>query len=100
MLVRVTTAESEIDTAFTFTVLLDSDNDDLVDDWEVAKLVAGKTADESCGLLVQLANERGGHDNITVAVVVAGDRSDPYDPDYIPPAPEEAAPAASSILVR
>lgn len=65
---------------------------DLVDDWEVAKMVAGKTPEEGTRLLVDLANERGGHDNITVAVVVAGDRSDPYDPDYVPPEPEPSVP--------
>lgn len=64
---------------------------DLVDDWEVAKLVAGKNCSDAGSLLVQLANERGGHDNITVAVVIAGDMSDPYDPDYVPPAPEAPA---------
>jgi protein phosphatase len=69
---------------------------DLVDDWEVAKMVAGKTADEASELLVQLANERGGHDNITVAVVVAGEVSDPYDPDYVPPVPEPQDPAPES----
>ncbi|MCA9568079.1 MAG: serine/threonine-protein phosphatase [Myxococcales bacterium] len=63
---------------------------DLADDWEIAKLVSGRTADEAAEILVNLANERGGHDNITVAVIVAGDKSDPFDPDYVPPAPEPA----------
>lgn len=67
---------------------------DLADDWEISKLVAGRSAEEAAQLLVELANERGGHDNITVAVVVAGDRSESYDPDYVPPRPEEEEPPA------
>lgn len=67
---------------------------DLADDWEIAKLVSGRTAEESAEILVDLANERGGHDNVTVAVVVAGDRSDPFDADYVPPRPEPVEPPA------
>lgn len=72
---------------------------DLVDDWELAKLVSGLEAGLAAERLIELANERGGHDNITVAVVVAGEVSDPYDPDYVPASfavaaePVAAAPA-------
>ena len=57
---------------------------DLVDDWELAKLIAGMDAGSAAERLIELANERGGHDNITVAVVIGGDASDPFDPDYVP----------------
>ncbi|MEZ4319167.1 MAG: PP2C family serine/threonine-protein phosphatase [Myxococcota bacterium] len=57
---------------------------DLVDDWEVAKVVAGKAPGEAAEKLVELANERGGHDNVTVAVVVAGERTEAFDSDYVP----------------
>jgi len=65
---------------------------DLVDDWEVAKRIAGMEPGEAAQSLITLANERGGHDNITVAVVVAGDRTDAFDPDYVP---ENYLPAGS-----
>jgi PPM family protein phosphatase len=42
---------------------------DLVDDEEIRDAVALEAPAESCGHLVALARERGGHDNITVAVV-------------------------------
>ncbi len=57
---------------------------DLVDDWEVAKTIAGAEPGPAAQRLVELANERGGHDNITVAVVIAGDRTEDYDPDFVP----------------
>ncbi|MBT3223152.1 MAG: serine/threonine-protein phosphatase, partial [Proteobacteria bacterium] len=47
---------------------------DLVEDWEIAKLVAGKAPDEIAELLIETACERGGHDNVTVAVITAGRR--------------------------
>lgn len=73
---------------------------DLVDDWELAKLISGLEAGEAASRLIELANERGGHDNITVAVVIGGEASDPYDPDFVPesyaPPPEpEAEPATA-----
>ncbi|MCB9678573.1 MAG: protein phosphatase 2C domain-containing protein [Alphaproteobacteria bacterium] len=70
---------------------------DLVDDWEVAKAIAGKDPNEAAQTLVELANERGGHDNITVAVVVAGDRTESFDPDFIPANYVEAARTESTF---
>ncbi|TNE84421.1 MAG: serine/threonine-protein phosphatase [Deltaproteobacteria bacterium] len=57
---------------------------DLVEDWEIGQLVAGKTADEAAEILVDTACDRGGHDNVTVAVVTAGHRASGYGPDYRP----------------
>ncbi|MCO4743183.1 MAG: serine/threonine-protein phosphatase [Proteobacteria bacterium] len=59
---------------------------DLVEDWEIGQLVAGKTADEAAEILVDTACDRGGHDNVTVAVVNAGLRASAYGPDYQPEA--------------
>jgi protein phosphatase len=75
-------------------VVLSSDGlHDLVEDWEIGKVVAGKLPDEAARELAELACERGGHDNITVAVVVAGERSEPFDPTYVPETFEEEDPA-------
>ncbi|HMV69480.1 MAG TPA: protein phosphatase 2C domain-containing protein, partial [Myxococcota bacterium] len=53
---------------------------DALEDWEIAMAVAGSTAEEACERLVGMALDRGGHDNVTVAVVVVGNRAAPYDP--------------------
>lgn len=45
---------------------------DLVDDPEIAQFIADCDAEAGCRKLVDSANERGGHDNITVAVVHFG----------------------------
>lgn len=66
------------------TLVLSSDGlHDLVDDHEIAELVAGKTARASADALVALALKRGGHDNVTVAVVVAGERASAFDADAL-----------------
>ena len=68
------------------TLLLCSDGlTDLVDDWEIARICAGKTGDEAAAELIELACERGGHDNITIAIVNAGLRASDYDASYVPP---------------
>jgi protein phosphatase len=67
------------------TLVLCSDGlHDLVEDWEIGRLVAGKSPDQAARDLVTAACERGGHDNITVAVVTAGERIAEYDPNYVP----------------
>jgi protein phosphatase len=72
------------------TVVLSSDGlHDLLEDWEISQMVAGKTPAEAADLLVKAACDRGGHDNVTVAVVVAGTRGQDYDPDFEPDWQEE-----------
>jgi serine/threonine protein phosphatase PrpC len=61
---------------------------DLIEDWEIGRIVAGRACTEAAQALVELACERGGHDNVTVAVVVAGERASEYDANYVPPKPE------------
>ena len=53
---------------------------DLLEDWEIARAVAGCSPEEACERLITMSLDRGGHDNVTVAVVVAGDRARPFDP--------------------
>jgi protein phosphatase len=42
---------------------------DLVADAEILDAVTGRTPDDACAALVELAKSRGGHDNITVGVL-------------------------------
>jgi hypothetical protein len=64
---------------------------DLLEDWEIGQVVAGRAPMEAAQELVRLACERGGHDNVTVAVVTAGERAAEYDPEWSPPAEEPPA---------
>jgi len=57
---------------------------DLVEDWEIGQIVAGKSPEEAAAALVETACDRGGHDNVTVAVISGGDRASDYDPDFAP----------------
>jgi protein phosphatase len=66
---------------------------DLLEDWEIGKLVAGRDPESAVKELVALACERGAHDNVTVAVIVAGEQASPFDADY---APERKTPVAGS----
>jgi serine/threonine protein phosphatase PrpC len=63
---------------------------DLIEDWEIGREVAGRNAQQAAEALVALACDRGGHDNVTVAVVIAGKKSGEYDPDFVPPPPPQA----------
>jgi protein phosphatase len=55
-------------------VLLCSDGlHDLVDDHELGGEIAGLTPAEACNHLIALANSRGGHDNISVAIASFGE---------------------------
>jgi PPM family protein phosphatase len=57
---------------------------DLLEDWEIGRVVSGREPAEAAAELVRLAVERGGHDNITVAVISAGERTSPFDESYVP----------------
>jgi protein phosphatase len=79
---------------------------DLLEDSEIGQAIAGLTPAAAARALVELACERGGHDNVTVAVVCAGESLGRMDPTYVPETwaiaettinpedlPEEPAPA-------
>jgi protein phosphatase len=67
------------------TLVLCSDGlHDLVDDWEIGRAIAGLNCEAAAAALVELACERGGHDNVTVAVINAGVQAGEYDPDFEP----------------
>jgi len=67
------------------TIVMCSDGlHDLLEDWEIGQLVAGRPPSQAAQELVELACERGGHDNITVAVVTAGETASDFDPDFVP----------------
>ena len=72
---------------------------DLADDWEIAAAIAGETPEVAASMLIDLALERGGHDNVTVAVVTVGPRSSGYDAAFTPPVASGAqtAPAAAPV---
>ncbi|MBA2321137.1 MAG: serine/threonine-protein phosphatase [Deltaproteobacteria bacterium] len=57
---------------------------DLLGDEEIGHLIAGRTPEEAARALVEVACERGGHDNVTVAVVVSGPQTSALDPTYVP----------------
>lgn len=57
---------------------------DLLEDWEIGQIASGLEPLEAAKKLVQQALERGGHDNVTVAVITAGDSSAPYDAGFVP----------------
>lgn len=50
---------------------------DLVEDDEIAEIVAGLSPADAAERLVALALDRGGHDNVTVIVITAGERAAP-----------------------
>ena len=67
---------------------------DLVEDHEIGELIAGRDGDEAVRVLIETACDRGGHDNVTIAVVNGGPRVADYDPAFHPP---ETSPRASSV---
>lgn len=69
----------------TDTLVLCSDGlHDLVEDWEIGQIIGGRAPEEAARALVATACDRGGHDNVTVAVITAGERAAEYDPNYVP----------------
>lgn len=69
---------------------------DLVSDADIAAALIGRTASASVLELIRLANERGGHDNISVAVAICGMPIVPWTTVARPP----ATPARPSAPVR
>ena len=63
---------------------------DLVEDAEIGRIAAGKSGEQAIADLIETACDRGGHDNITIAVVNAGSRVVDYDPSF--QAPQAADP--------
>lgn len=58
---------------------------DLLTDDEIADLVAGEDPERAASAIVGAALDRGGHDNVTVAVVTAAERAAPLDRSFVPP---------------
>jgi protein phosphatase len=83
---------------------------DLVDDHEILGIVGGEPAAQAAGKLVDLANARGGHDNVTVIVLRARETAlastAPIAPTVAqtsltqPPPTAPLPPAAGSTLVE
>jgi protein phosphatase len=79
------------------TLLLCSDGlHDLVEDDEIGRSIAGEDGDPAIAKLIELACERGGHDNITISVINAGERVADYDASFRPPEPSPRAYVADS----
>ena len=66
---------------------------DLVEDWEIGRIISAQSAEASARQLIELARERGGHDNITVAVIVAGRVAADFDEGFAPPTYDDVEPA-------
>lgn len=64
---------------------------DLVEEEEIADLISGLDIKEAAVRLIATANDRGGHDNITIILGCVGTRSVPV----LPPQAAAAAPVAS-----
>jgi len=74
-----TNAEAEGNQGFTLLpgdhLLLCSDGlSDLVQDQEILEMIQAKPVNEAVSALIDLANERGGHDNITIIVLQAPEK--------------------------
>jgi len=55
---------------------------DLLEDHEIGTIVAGNTPEDAAQQLVDIACERGGYDNVTVAVVTAGPRAGDFEAEF------------------
>jgi PPM family protein phosphatase len=79
------------------TLLLCSDGlHDLLEDHEIGRIIAGKSSTDAIADLISAACDRGGHDNITVAMINAGARVQQFDPSYHPPNASPRAGAAGA----
>jgi protein phosphatase len=73
---------------------------DLLEDWEIGRLVAGRDPEAAVKELVQLACERGAHDNVTVAVITAGETASAFDADYVPDRQTPISPSDAEVEVE
>ncbi|MDP9036601.1 MAG: protein phosphatase 2C domain-containing protein [Myxococcota bacterium] len=75
---------------------------DLVDDDEILAVVGGEPAAQAVGKLVDLANARGGHDNITVVVLRARETALTNPTSVSPTLPQtsvqQSAPVGTAII--
>ncbi|MFT6395377.1 MAG: protein phosphatase [Bradymonadia bacterium] len=55
----------------------------LVGEQEMATIIATLPLDEAARRLIARANEEGGHDNITVELILVGERTDPVPDEFI-----------------
>lgn len=78
------------------TLLLCSDGlHDLLEDHEIGQAIAGMNSEQAIERLIAAACDRGGHDNITIAIVNAGPRIEPFDESFRPPS---ASPRAAADM--
>ncbi|MDP9150362.1 MAG: protein phosphatase 2C domain-containing protein [Myxococcota bacterium] len=70
---------------------------DLVEDNEILAVVGGEPAAQAVGKLVDLANARGGHDNITVIVLRARETALTNPTSVSPTLPQTSAPHAAPV---
>lgn len=68
------------------TLLLCSDGlHDLLEDEEIGRMISGKDSESAISDLIREACDRGGHDNITIAIINAGKKVQAFDPSFMPP---------------
>lgn len=72
---------------------------DLAWDWEIGATVAGEPPSTAVAQLLDLALQRGAHDNVTVAVVTYGATASPYaEPGAEPAVPAPAPPSDAKTV--
>jgi protein phosphatase len=64
---------------------------DLLEDEEIARAAAGKAGPDAIKSLIAMACDRGGHDNITIALVNTTAKVGDFDPRFVPPAASRPA---------
>jgi serine/threonine protein phosphatase PrpC len=70
-----------------------------VGDREIAAIVRTHPPEEAARLLVARANERGGHDNVSVLIVARQEQAGPLPPEEVPWPEKEVSSAVEYLLV-